>query len=345
MLAILVLVIVLLIAAYFAISSVMNGQTAETTDPALLPDVGMTGTFTVVDEDYTMMTALSYKYNSEEISLHVDESGKWVLDGDDKFPVNQETVGQMAQAISDYGGFARYNYDPARISAYGIEDPKFDIKATYYDGDEKGTTHSRHLTVGAQNSVSGYYYFYEEGDSYIYMVSDALFQYFSFDKAQLFSIVETPSPLLTDVISMSVEYDGGTFEYTAENGGDETAANYVIENMPKQTQLYMSDVAEYGMSEADGSKYGLDDPSMKITITYKEYRSVSTAEGGTSAQISRERTFVMIFGDRTTENVDGKETEYVYMTDEGSGTVYKVRAYRFDGLLNAVSGNGGEDEE
>ena len=344
-LAVTAAVIVALIIVYFVVSNAVSGDGEDTTPSQ--PDIGTSGTFTIIDEDYTEITALSYTYEGSRVSMHIDENGKWVLDDDEKFPVNQEIVVNMSQAISDYGGYRQIIYDPANVSAYGTDDPLYEISATYYNGDDTTETHTRRFLIGNQNTLTGYYYFYEDGDSCIYAVEDKIFPYFSYSKTSLFSSAAVPTPDPEDIISMTVEFDGGEYRYSADDETTDIApAKVVMENLPKQAQLRYADAADYGVSDADMAKYGLSEPSMRITLDYKEYTTVSASEGNTSAQMTKEKEFVMLFGDRFTEGEGDDAEEFVYMTDEGSGTVYKVYANRFDKLLAAVSDNGtGTDGE
>ena len=211
-------IILALILTYFAVKALTDET--EDTDPTL-SDIGEVGSFTIINEDYTLLTALSYKYDGETVSLHV-EDGKWVFDDDKAFPVNQETVVYMMQAISDYGGFTRYVYDESRESSYGINDPMFDITVTYFDKRESESTHTRRFLVGDKNALTGYYYFYEQGSTYIYMVNDMLFPYFAYKRADLFLGTVVPQPKVKDIVALKVEYDGGVYEYTSEDAGEET---------------------------------------------------------------------------------------------------------------------------
>lgn len=340
-LAVVAAVVLLLVIVYFIVRNATSDG-GEETQPKL-PEIGETGTFTIVDENYMNVTSLSYKYNDTELKFHIEDS-KWVLDEDTSFPLDQEKLVHMSQAISDFGGYGRYVYDKDRASSYGTDDPMFDISVTYIEngGD---STHTRRFLIGKQNAVSGYYYFYEDGDKSIYTINDAIFQYFRYTKESLFAATAAPSPDAGDVIALTVEYDGGVYAYDAETDGvtdNEDSDSPVIKimaAMPKSPQLQYGALEAYGADDEKYAEYGLADPAMRVVLKYKEYTSVSTSDGGSSAQMSKEQEFVMLFGDRFTVGEGDDAVEYVYVSEEGSGIVYRVVAEKFDAIHSAASGN------
>ncbi len=334
-------VLVLLVIAYFAVRGfVSDGEEAGNNNPS---DVGQPGTFDIIDENYQKVTALEYGYNGETLKLHI-ENQKWVLDDDPEYPIDQAKIVEMSQAVSDYGGFAKIVYDKSRVSAYGIDDPALDVTVTYLNDDN--TTRSRRFIIGAKNNATGYYYFYEQGDSYIYAVNDSMLKYFEFSKISLFADSQTPTPNASDIISLTVEYDGGTYEYDAERdgviGSEDTdhPVKKIMESMPKEANLQYPDLAAYGVDEDELSKYGLDEPSLKIKLTYNERTSVSASDGNATAQLKREREFTYLFGDHFTEGEGDDAVEYVYVCEEGSKVVFKASVDRFDGIYSAASGSG-----
>lgn len=339
-------VIIILVVVYFVVSKISGGEPGETTSPLL--GLGEEGTFTVADEDFTLMTLLKYTYNGETVSLHVNDDGRWALDGDEAFPVDQEKVIMMSQAISDYGGFGRYVYSESLTSDYGTDAPMLDVTATYYDDSSYTTAHERHFVMGSKATLNGNYYFYELGDTYIYTVPDLLSQYFGFGKADLFVIASVPTPEPEDIVALDVEYEGGGFSY-AKDGGDSAKledAKAIMESLPKQTYLRFSNVVAYGLDKSGMAEYGFETPSVSVTLKYKERKSVTSSEDSSSAVMTREVEYELFFGSRFTEGEGDDAVEYVYMTDEDSGTVYKVRAYIVDDLI-AASGktSGGETDE
>ena len=331
-------VILALIVVYFIIRNATSEEPEETkANP--FEFIGQNGTFTIIDENYALVTALSYSYAGETIPMHV-EDGHWVMDDDADFPIDQEKIVMMSQAISDYGGFRRLQYDPSNESQYGTDDPLFDITVTYYDSTNSDTTHTRNYKIGSKNAVSGNYYFHEQGDSYVYMVNDALFQYFAYMKADLFRNTVTPTPELADINALHVITEDGEYSYdaatdTLETGTDEYhPVALIMEALPKGARLEYNDVVGYGVSGDGLSRYGLDKPAVTVELDYTEYVSVSTTDGGSTAKMPRDDQFTMMFGNTVAEG----NVEYIYVTEKDSGIVYKVMATVANEIRDAVRG-------
>lgn len=339
------LAILLLIVVYSAVKNADRDESEES-DTLELMDIG---TFTIIDENYSLITALSYTYNGATLSFRI-EDGKWVLDGEEDYPLDQEKLVYMSQAISDYGGYRRLTYKEGNDASYGFDDPLYDITATYYEssGDE---TYSRRYLIGDQNSLTGYYYFREVDSDYIYMVNDALFSYFAYSKNQLFESVSTPSPELSDIKSLKVitpekETDVEIPEAEAEADEDGnivySSAERIMNVIHQKIKLNYSNNVDYGVGEAKMAEYGLDSSAMKIVIDYTYYREVSTEEGTSSAKVAYDAEFTLLLGARATvSSVDseGNETEreIVYVAVEGSDTVYSMSAEDYDEILDALS--------
>lgn len=332
-------VILLLMAVYFIIRNATSE--GEDTD-RVSPDIGESGTFSIVEENYKNVTAISYKYGDVELSLHIEDS-KWVLDDDTPFPVDQDKLIDMSQAISDYGGFGRIIYNEANAEAYGTNDPTLDITVTYYK-DDGSSTYARRFIVGKKNTTTGYYYFYEPGNTYIYTVNDSLLPYYKYDKADLFAGTVTPTPNLSDIKLLTVEYDKGVYKFDAETDGepadnDEDPVKRIMNSVPKEANMQYENLEAYGVGKDEMSKYGLDAPSLRVSLTYVEYSSITTSDGNSTAQISRDRDFTILFGDRVTEGEGESAREYVYVCVEGSDVVYKVDAERYEGIYSVVTGS------
>ncbi len=324
--AIFAAVLLLLIVVYFIITNTINGADGgETTDTDPLMDIG---TFTVIDENYAELTAISYTYAGETLTFNLSGTS-WVLEDDPDFPADQVKLAYMAQAVSDYGGFRRIEYTDASIENYGFDEPKFDISATYTD--EKGESHTNRIRIGDQNSLTGYYYFYLDGSDYVYMVNSSLFEYFSYSKLALFTSYETPDPDVEDMLALSISspnLDADKIDIEIPEAAAEEDENGKIEYSPAENimsalyhdlHLDANHCVAYGVTDEEASKYGLDLPVLTVELDYLRYQVVSTEEGTSDAEISFEDSFTVYFGDKFTETAtdeDGKETtlEKIYFT-------------------------------
>ncbi|MCD7776688.1 MAG: DUF4340 domain-containing protein [Firmicutes bacterium] len=354
-------VVLLLIVVYFVVAGLSSEDDGtDTTDT----EDGEDGTFTIIDEDYTEMTSLEYTYLGETVSMHISSDGAtWVLDDDEAFPLDQEIVYYMAAAISDYGGYRRLEYVEDNYSVYGFDDPTYEITATYTDDD--GCVSTNHCYVGAANSLTGYYYFWIEGDTYVYMVGDALFDYYSYTLISLFEAEDVPTPDVDDIVSLTIEYDGTAYEVDLEEEEEETTeetessdetssdedaeeeelpVNTIMSGLQYDVLLNYSNNIAYGVDEEGISEYGLDDPTATLTLVYKEYVDVDTDDGVSSAQIEQELTFILYFGDtfavteESTDDTSSDEdtTEYIYIAVDGDDCVYRMLYEDFVTMLTAA---------
>lgn len=325
-------VLLLLIVVYFAVTNTVNGgDETDTTDTEALMDIG---TFTVADEDYTELTALSYTYNGETLNFELAD-GVWIISDDPDFPLDDEKLFYMAQAISDYGGFRRLTYTEDSITDYGFDEPLFDITATYTNDD--GTYQNR-FRIGDQNALTGYYYFYQDGSDYVYMVNNALFTYYSYVKADLFTSYDVPSPDVEDITAITLTAGENTVELeipesaaTENEDGtiDYSPAEKVMAAMFYDLHLEYRYSVDYSVTDEEKVTYGLDSPSLSVKLDYVRYQEVTTEEGTSGAQISFDDTFTVHFGDKFTvtgEGDDGEEItkERIYYMTEYSDIVYSA---------------------
>lgn len=328
-------ILLLLIVVYFAVTNTIgSGDKTDTTDTQPLMDIG---TFTVADEDYTELTALSYTYQGETISFELSEDC-WIISDDPEFPLDEAKLFYMAQSISDYGGFRRLNYTEDSITAYGFDKPLFDITATYTN--DEGT-YSNRFRIGNQNALTGYYYFYQDGSDYVYMVNNAIFAYFSYTKADLFVSYDVPDPDVEDITAMTVTSGDSVIELeipeSAATKNEDGTINYspvekIMAALFFDLHLEYRYAVDYSVTDEEKVTYGLDSPSLSVKLDYIRYQDVTTESGTSGAQISFDDTFTVHFGNKFTEitemgsseddAAEGKEKIY-YMT-EYSDVVYSV---------------------
>ena len=324
-------ILLLLIVLYFVVTNNVGGDETETTDTPPIMDIG---TFTVADEDYTELTALSYTYKDETIEFELAD-GKWILSDDPDFPLNEEKLFYMAQAISDYGGFRRLNYTESSITDYGFDKPIFDISATYTSEDG---TYTNRFRIGNQNALTGYYYFYQDGSDYVYMVNNAIFAYYSYVKADLFVSYDVPDPNVKDITAMTVTSGDSVIELEIPESAATKNEDGTIEYSPVEKimaamfyglHLEYRYAVDYNVTDEEKVTYGLDSPSLSVKLDYVRYQDVTTESGTSGAQISFDDTFTVHFGSKftvTETDDDGKETtkEKIYYVTDYSDVVYSA---------------------
>lgn len=296
-------VVLALIVVYNVVRNMNIDDSDDSTD-----DGGVAGTFQIIDEDYKNVSALSYIHDGEELKFKVVD-GKWTLADDPDFPLDQTTVSYMAGAISDYGAYRKFEYNSEKSSDYGFDNPTYKISVTYYDKD-KDSFRTRSYVIGSKNPVTGYYYFHEDGDKYLYSINDALFQYFDYTKKELFSADKIPDPDIDDIVDITAEYNGETYVLEPRDETDETNTTddsdaskdekYPVESLmdtlTRDINLSYETCVEYTKSEGDSEKYGFDEPALRLTIHYKEYEKVDAESGSSEATIVKDKSCTLIFG-------------------------------------------------
>ncbi len=342
-----VAVIILLVVVYAMVKNGFDGP--ADTDTGLGVENMDVGTFTIIDETYSLMTKLSYTYDNNTISLEVAEN-KWILSENPDFPLDLEKVLLMTQAISDYGGYRRIAYDESKMASYGFDTPLYDITATYVESDD-GEPYSRRYYIGDKNELTGYYYFYEDGSNYIYMVTDALFRYFSYSETDLFFEDTIPAPELSDITAMTATLAGQEpvaleVPETAAKENEDGVIEYTPLELIMNTLMFKVDLeyknhVAFAVRGEKLAEYGLDSPALTLKLDYTKYVSVSTEDGSTGAQISLDDTVTVMFGNTanvTETDKNGVEVEntIVYIMLEGSETVYAVDADYYTEILVAL---------
>lgn len=326
-------ILLLLIILYFVITNSVNGNDGDTdtTDTQAPMDIG---TFTIADENYAELSALSYSYSGETLNFELSDN-KWVIKEDPEFPVDQQKIFYMAQSVSDYGGFRRLSYTDSCLEAYGLDEPLYDISATYTN--DSGT-HTNRFRIGDKNALTGYYYFYQDGSSYVYMVNNSIFQYFSYMKSDLFVSYEVSGPEVKDMTALTVTAGENVIEIEIpesaavkdEDGNIEySPAEKIMSAMYHELRLKYKYCVDYSVTDAEKAEYGLDTPALSVKLDYVRYQSVSTEEGTSGAQISYDDTFSVHFGNKFTEvtkDEDGKEStvEKIYFVTDYSDIVYSA---------------------
>ena len=130
-----------------------------------------TETFTLISADRDSISALSYTYQGETVSL-VQSDGVWQLESDAEFPLDSSALDMMLGCISSVTSTIPVDSQQDQ-SLFGLDTPQLDITATLQDG----TTYTLH--IGDQNSFNNRYYAQVEGTDGIYMLDGKYYSYFA----------------------------------------------------------------------------------------------------------------------------------------------------------------------
>lgn len=220
----------------------------------------------IAEYDYTTTTALSFKMRGDEM-LDFEVSGtSWVYSADEKFPLNQTIIANMAAAIAQIG--VECTVDEGDPAEFGLDDPEYTIKVKYSDG----TSHE--YLIGDYNTFNSSYYFMADGD--MYMISSGLLPYFTYELEDLLLLDTMPTSEWSDtsyVNHITVKY--GERENTIED------ADGISELVSLINSISLNDCADYYTEDDEKDAYGLDG-STTITVNYKKAKTSTDADGNES---------------------------------------------------------------
>lgn len=277
--------------------------------------------------DYTDIKELSFECGETSLSF-VCKDSVWQIKGDEKFPLDTYTVTEMAKAIASIGAnrhvvnLTTVSDKSAALVEYGFDEPFCTIKVTYDDAEYE-------YILGDHNSFSyGYYFRIGEGDD-IYMIADALYDYFDYTSDDLIVLDKMP------------EYDSGAFagfKLTTPDGEKETED---IDAVSSLIDIFVGTEltrwVEYGVAESDLEKYGLSEDK-RTTLTALISKADESNEskmdniqntGEDNDSETEYETFSIYYGDTTEDGQD------VYLTIEGSTIVYKTGLLFLDEAIMA----------
>ena len=332
-LLILIVVLGLCLGCYFLLTHLNKAKetAADTTVTA----------FSVTADD---ITAVSFGSGDKAISFS-KTSGSWVYDGDSSFPLNETALTKTVSTLSSISAGKEIT-GVTDFSQYGLDHPACEVTLTSSGAGE--TT----LAMGAENTLTGTYYFRVEGKSTVYLVSADVYKVFDCD---LYDFVKTDTiPSLTDVSALTFDNRNGTTTfvhypegndawYSAEytwfrQDGDSLIAadsDSVASLISALSGLTWSSCVAYNAGDDELAAYGLDDPVGTVKINYTETAytdSGATDEEGNTLYNTNtaDKTFTLLIGDSVAGD---DETTYYYARPAGSDLVYLISGDSAETLL------------
>ena len=257
------------------------------------------------DADQIYMTSLSditaISWTPSENLAFEKEGDTWYYDGDHEFPLRQSLLTSLSDTLGKLPA-DRELQTPEELSAYGLDEPSATFEITMEDGSTAS------LLIGSQvpgtgDESTGYetvtkeYYASLEGQDQVYTIGSYLV-----DTAQkeLYDFLQTESlPYISgsDIFQLTVTKNGKTEKFskgdedddgnitwysgssdTPEADGltaldDSAALNNLAEAV---SGLSIQSCENYKASEEDLAAWGLTEPVMEITWTYKKGDTTDT---------------------------------------------------------------------
>lgn len=238
--------------------------------------------------------SITYKNDSGEMTLVLDDQGVWKNTEDENFPVNQTNAGNMQSALADVTSSRTITEGTQDLTTFGLDAPAVQITVTKKDG----TTTS--IAIGDKIPVGNGYYASLNKDKEVYVIDSTFYNNFSKKITDMITVETIPNVAAANVTYLAVEnkdkpgfevsYDENDYAdysgftkwtmkkpYPTEIAADQDALTTLFGNFSNLTFLCCVDY-----NAKDLSKYGLDDPDAVITMKYFEEAAKETDTSDTS---------------------------------------------------------------
>jgi len=236
--------------------------------------------FSAAEDD---VTKIDFTHEGEAIAL-AKQDDTWVYAPRESFQLDTSAVDDMLSDLTEVDAVrtvaeSEGDADPAE---YGLDEPAVTITVTDTDGNTK------QISIGDKNATTGNYYAMAEGVDGIYTISSDLYNTFDVSLMDLLTSEDYPTvdaDAVTDLTwddgetTKDLEYhpDGDASAYSSaftwfEKAEDGTLtavnADTVSDLLDAATGIsYKSTVAD---TKDDLAAYGLDTPSLSLTLRYTE---------------------------------------------------------------------------
>jgi hypothetical protein len=269
--------------------------------------------------------SLSWDYNDSAFAFHKDDG--WIYDADEAFPVDDTKIDELLEQFESFGAaFVIENVDD--YGQYGLDDPLCTIQLTADDTDYQISL-GNYSTMDSQRYVS-------IGDGNVYLVTHDPLDDFDVelrdlicnDTAPSFTTVTQVSFSGAENYSFTYEEDGNSYReedvyfVTEEDGQLPLDSTRVSSYLARITVLDLTDYVTYNATEEELSLYGLDEPTLTVTVQYVDGED-------------NEDTFVLHMGCAPTDGEDEEENVTGYVRVGDSPIVYEISASDYEALTAA----------
>lgn len=277
----------------------------------------------LISENYADIVKLSFRVNNGDLlDFRRGTDGVWHYINDESFPVDPNSLNDMAMAISSVS--ASREIEEGNTGEFGLDDTALMIHAEFGSGGHYD------LMIGNENSFNSSTYLLFEGEK-VYMFSDSISEKFDKTLYDLIKLDDPEADVDTNYLDSIVIKDGsGNTNTISDTAGIRAAF--------AQSDVYdCLDWVKYAVSEADFAEYGINPDSARMIINYKA-AVAATDSNGNAITTRVPRTYEIIFGNSFTSSDGlGNESEYVYYTVTGSTILYKISISAFNETMEYLS--------
>ena len=275
------LLILLAIVAVFGVGAYLLNLNAKQQEAAKTASTEAAKT-TLINATEDQAEKLSFTHEGQAIDL-AKENGAWVYEPRESFALNTSKVTELFTGLKDVESVRTVENASTDSSEYGLKEPAVAITVTNTDG----TTQK--ISIGDKNSVTGNYYVAVDGKPGVYTISEDLYNTFNVGLMDLLTPESYPTIEADSVTGvewsngdettlLTHKPDGDPSTYSSnfkwfENGEDGKTLTPVNADAV-DTFLKAATGITYDNTVSDNkdelATYGLDQPSLSVTLHYTE---------------------------------------------------------------------------
>ena len=283
--------------------------------------------FTINEDD---LTQVAIEYNDDSVTL-VQNDSTWQISDDTDFPVDQDYVADMLSYFESVHASFIID-DVENYAQYGLDSPEATITFTTADGDSV-------ITFGDFSTIDEKRYICVDKKS-VYLIDDDILQYVSasqddfLDRDEINDYSQITSVVVSGDGEANVVYDpDGEYTYTDDydfyyvDGDDYSpvSESKVTSFVEKLSSMDLTEYETYKATDDDLAEYGLDNPTLTVTITGEIPADDSEEDSDDAAVESQTQSIYFA-------KADDADTAYLYF--EGSTIVYAITADDYDDIAD-----------
>ncbi len=225
--------------------------------------------FTINEDD---LTQVEVEYNDKTVTL-VQSDSTWQISDDADFPVDQDYVADMLSYFESVHASFIID-DVENYAQYGLDSPEATITFSTADGDSV-------ITFGDFSTIDEKRYICVDKKS-VYLIDEDILQYVSasqddfLDRDEVYDFSQVTSVVASGDGEANVVYDpDGDYTYTDDYDfyyvdGDNyspVSESKVTSFVEKLSSMDLTEYETYKATDDDLAEYGLDNPTLTVTIT------------------------------------------------------------------------------
>lgn len=279
-----ILLLCLLIGVYILVKKINKEEVA-----AEEPEDSQEEILAVSEED---ISSLTFRLEGKETTWNKKDDG-WNLEGDEQFPVDSDKIGNLTSALDSVKA-SRKLEKVENLKDYGLDEPENLIKIKKTDDTEEI------IGIGDKNpSTEDTYVYIGQDTATVYTVSADLAATFSGSIYDFAKGEEYPEIIATDITQIKIEKSKNGYTLTSDGSsstswmvkdenGEENEADTTSAGTLQSTVAGFQFSKYYEYNCEDWKIYGLDEPEMILSVTYKEETTEEDTEENSEEDSSEE---------------------------------------------------------